>query len=113
MKNILITGGSGFIGSRIADLLKNKHNVICTYYNSPIKIKNVKKRLMVKYVWKKQVKNIIDKLTETKLPLFDTISIETFSKCNGGCSFCPVNKFDDPRSDVLMSESLFKKVLAL
>ena len=42
-KNILITGGSGFIGSRIADLLKNKHNVICTYYNSPIKIKNIKK----------------------------------------------------------------------
>tara|TARA_B110000858_G_C17397927_1_gene291168 strand:+ start:316 stop:423 length:108 start_codon:yes stop_codon:yes gene_type:complete len=24
MKNILITGGSGFIGSRIADLLKKK-----------------------------------------------------------------------------------------
>ena len=43
MKNILITGGSGFIGSRIADVLKKKHNVICTYYNSPIKIKNIKK----------------------------------------------------------------------
>ena len=43
MKNILITGGSGFIGSRIADLLKKKNNVICTFYNSPIKIKNIKK----------------------------------------------------------------------
>ena len=74
-------------------------------------IKNVKKRLMVKYVWKKQVKNIIENLTKTKLPLFDTISIETFSKCNGGCSFCPVNRFDDPRNDVLMSESLFKKII--
>ena len=48
-------------------------------------IKNLKRRLMVKYVWKEQVKNIIDKLTKSKLPLFDTISIETFSKCNGGC----------------------------
>jgi hypothetical protein len=44
-------------------------------------IKNLKKRLMVKYAWKEKVKNIIDKLTKSKLPLFDRISIETFSKC--------------------------------
>jgi len=74
-------------------------------------IKNLKRRLMVKYVWKEKVKNIIDKLTKSKLPLFDTISIETFSKCNGGCSFCPVNRFDDPRKDVLMNENLFKKII--
>ncbi len=74
-------------------------------------IKNLKKRLMVKYAWKEKVKNIIDKLTKSKLPLFDRISIETFSKCNGGCSFCPVNRFDDPRKDVLMNESLFKKII--
>jgi radical SAM protein with 4Fe4S-binding SPASM domain len=66
---------------------------------------------MVKYAWKEKVKNIIDKLTKSKLPLFDRISIETFSKCNGGCSFCPVNRFDDPRKDVLMNESLFKKII--
>ena len=58
-----------------------------------------------------QINNIISDLTKNRLPLFDTISIETFSKCNGGCSFCPVNRFDDPRPDNLMDEELFKKII--
>ena len=74
-------------------------------------IKNFKKRLLVRYVWKEKVNSIIKKLTKSRLPLFDRISIETFSKCNGGCSFCPVNRFDDPRDDNLMDENLFKKII--
>ncbi len=74
-------------------------------------IKNFKRRLVVKFVLKEKVKNIINSLTKKKLPLFDIISIETFSKCNGGCSFCPVNRFDDPRKDILMDENLFKKII--
>jgi radical SAM protein with 4Fe4S-binding SPASM domain len=75
------------------------------------KLKNLKKKLIVKFKLKKKVDDVIKNLTKDKLPLFDTISIETFSKCNGGCSFCPVNRFDDPRPDILMDEKLFKKIL--
>ena len=41
---IFITGASGFAGSCIADFfLKKKHKVIASYYNNPIKIKNIRK----------------------------------------------------------------------
>jgi len=73
--------------------------------------KNFKKNMMVKFFWKKKVKDTIQKIYKKEFPLFDRISIETFSKCNGGCSFCPVNRFDDPRNDVLMNEDLFKKII--
>ena len=75
------------------------------------KLKTKKKELLVKYKLKQKINNIISDLTKNRLPLFDTISIETFSKCNGGCSFCPVNRFDDPRPDNLMDEELFKKII--
>ena len=31
-------------------------------------------------------------------PIFQTIEIETINRCNGKCSFCPVNRNIDPRS---------------
>ena len=41
---ILITGGSGFVGSRVAEFFqKKKHEVICNFYRRPIKVKNIKK----------------------------------------------------------------------
>jgi len=42
--NILVTGASGFIGSRVVKFFsKKKNNVICNYYRRPIKIQNIKK----------------------------------------------------------------------
>jgi len=46
-----------------------------------------------------------------KLPLFSQIQIETVSKCSGGCTFCPVNRFDDPRPTLFMDEELFKDII--
>lgn len=46
-----------------------------------------------------------------KLPLFHVIEIETLNRCNSTCSFCPVNKHDDPREFKKMDESLFFKVI--
>jgi len=40
-----------------------------------------------------------------------TVQIETFNRCNGECAFCPVNKFSDTRKPLLMSETLFVKIL--
>ena len=45
------------------------------------------------------------------IPLFSHIEIETINRCNGSCSFCPVNRKDDPREKAIMSESLFKSIV--
>ncbi len=44
-------------------------------------------------------------------PWFDHVEIETVNRCNGECSFCPVNRRDDPRPYRLMPESLFERLL--
>lgn len=44
-------------------------------------------------------------------PLFTNVEIETQNRCNGECSFCPVNRRDDPRPHSRMSESLFSSLM--
>jgi radical SAM protein with 4Fe4S-binding SPASM domain len=39
------------------------------------------------------------------------IEIETLNRCNGACSFCPVNRFDDPRPLQHMEEALFHRII--
>lgn len=56
------------------------------------------------------VYNLIDNFMKTTpTPLFNNIEIETVNRCNGTCSFCPVNKNQDPREYKKMPEELFKK----
>lgn len=43
--------------------------------------------------------------------LFNHIEIETINRCNGICSFCPVNRNKDPREKAVMSEELFKDIV--
>jgi len=45
------------------------------------------------------------------LKLFNHIEIETINRCNGNCSFCPVNRKSDPRIEAIMSEELFKSIV--
>ena len=45
-------------------------------------------------------------------PLFKTIEIETFNRCNGTCSFCPANVHNDTRVPEKMRESLLRKIIA-
>lgn len=45
--------------------------------------------------------------SKSKPPLFTNVQIETINRCNGTCSFCPVNRDLDPRSTTFMSEELF------
>lgn len=44
-------------------------------------------------------------------PLFDHIEVETINRCNGVCSFCPVNVYSDTREKEIMSWTLFKKII--
>lgn len=43
--------------------------------------------------------------------IFNHIEIETINRCNGSCSFCPVNHNDDPREKAIMSEDLFQSIV--
>lgn len=45
------------------------------------------------------------------LPLFNHIEIETYNRCNGGCSFCPVSVKNETRPEMHMKESLFRKII--
>lgn len=50
-------------------------------------------------------------MKKKKYPLFETIELETINRCNGACSFCPVNRKDDSREFKKMDEELFKKIV--
>ena len=43
--------------------------------------------------------------------LFSSVQIETINRCNGSCSFCPVNKNQPQRPYAKMTEELFKKIV--
>ncbi len=50
-------------------------------------------------------------IVKKKVPLFRYIEIETYNRCNGTCSFCPVSKNIDPRPEHLMPRELFEKII--
>lgn len=47
----------------------------------------------------------------TSYTLFEDIEIETINRCNGTCSFCPVNRTSDKRKYHLMEEKLFYSII--
>lgn len=57
------------------------------------------------------IRKYISDLDWNNLPLFSYIEIETFSKCNNDCAFCPVNRNADPREHKKMEEDLFHKII--
>lgn len=46
-----------------------------------------------------------------RIPLFHSIEIETINRCNGTCSFCPVNAIDDKRPYKKMEMELYHKLV--
>ena len=59
---------------------------------------------------RKAVYDIVETFREDQ-PLFDHIEIETVNRCNGTCSFCPVNRNDDPRPKAVMAQELFEGIV--
>lgn len=56
------------------------------------------------------IKDYAKQLNEN-VPLFEGIEIETYNRCNGGCSFCPVSVKNESRPEKRMSEKLFHKII--
>lgn len=44
-------------------------------------------------------------------PLFNHVEIETINRCNGTCSFCPINKNIDPRQKAVMTWKMFQSII--
>ena len=55
-----------------------------------------------------RINEILDKKS---FPLFESIEIETINRCNGTCSFCPINRNDDTRILHKMSDELFYNII--
>lgn len=45
------------------------------------------------------------------LPLFNSIEIETYNRCNGVCDFCPVSVQNETRVKKTMTNELFQKII--
>lgn len=94
-------------------LTKNKNSILSIYDNTPnALIENVYKRyrhikrIQTVHSYNKSVKYDLD-----NVPLFRAIEIETLNRCNGKCSFCPVNVYSDPRPYAKMNFELYKKII--
>lgn len=69
-----------------------------------------KKRNFLSY--RKYVNGYADQMGDAEeQPIFELIELETVNRCNGGCSFCAVNKNADTREFCQMSEDLFHKII--
>ena len=44
---------------------------------------------------------------------FDRVEIETISRCNNTCEFCPVNRHVDPRQALRMTDHLFDRIIGM
>lgn len=66
-----------------------------------------KDRLAVGYI----MKTITQQYSNKGNKLFNKVEIETVSRCNNTCSFCPVNKNNDIRPFTFMDEELFKDII--
>jgi len=60
---------------------------------------------------RRAVQKVFDRIDKQGMPLFSRVEVETINRCNGGCTFCPVNKNDDPRPLKKMPAELFEKIV--
>ena len=59
----------------------------------------------------KDAVNIYAAQAYKKVQLFEYVEIETYNRCNGGCSFCPVSKNVDTRPLAKMPTELFENII--
>lgn len=95
----------GTIG-RLKSYLEKRHPVALERFILPGSI-----LLYDRLFLKRSRKKANSYLSHSTFPLFKTIEIETINRCNGSCSFCPINKNIDPRPFKLMDESLFISII--
>jgi len=61
--------------------------------------------------WKREIDEAFALINKQGVPLFSRVEIESINRCNGSCTFCPVNRNDDPRKLEKMTVDLFEKII--
>lgn len=56
------------------------------------------------------IRRFVESVAEKRI-LFSEIEIETINRCNGRCSFCPVNVKSDIRKKTVMTDQMFKQII--
>jgi len=69
------------------------------------------RKLLLTGKWRRDIDEVFAKIDKQGMPLFSRVEIETINRCNGSCTFCPVNKNDDPRKPEKMTDELFDKII--
>ncbi|MCL2661757.1 MAG: SPASM domain-containing protein [Oscillospiraceae bacterium] len=60
---------------------------------------------------RRNIEKVFSRIDKHGMPLFSRVEVETINRCNGKCTFCPVNKNDDPRPLIQMPDELFDKIV--
>ncbi len=77
-------------------------------------LKNLAKKIFDTFVQWREINTFnrtLGKVNIDDIKVFDQISIETINRCNGKCSFCPVNVKQPQRKYALMEVDLFNKII--
>lgn len=97
--NILINPYKPYTSRGIGNIIEGISPFI---FEKALGVFNIVKDIRYKNIMKRRILSI---------KLFGEISIETINRCNGTCSFCPVNKNLDTREFHLMKKELFFSII--
>ncbi len=90
--------------------------IVNNYKNSSVERSGKLQKWILKkkeyYYFRRETETCLKKIYDNRrLPLFTSVEIEVINRCNGECSFCPVNKYDDIRRLKKMDEKMFKNII--
>lgn len=88
-----------------------KHDIIDRSWTGPKRSEEYVKDRCDKNLSRFMVDQYIASLREDDLRI-KSIEIETINRCNGKCSFCPVNIYNEKREYKIMEVALFKKIIS-
>lgn len=92
------------------DLLTADSNIIRETDSSYIAGEHEKNTQQHRRVVNEKLRSLIAGMWKSSPQLFRVISVETRSRCNMSCGFCPVSKNDDPRETGLLPMETVRKV---
>lgn len=78
---------------------------------TPKRIQKMLGTIHYNYRYKRDVDAFLGKYDINHPTLFSAVEIETLNRCNGKCSFCPVNANQPQRKYAKMNEDLFHKII--
>ena len=95
----------------INELLMKTYTYLCSGNRITSRISMDLVSLLTMRSRRNAIEKAFAKIDQQGVPLFSRVEVETINRCNGGCTFCPVNKNDDPRPLLKMPEELYEKII--